>query len=321
MRSRPFLSVVLSAAICTAAQAQQYPSKPVRLISPYPPGGIDAFARIMTPKIQEVLGQPMIIENRAGANGNIGAEHVARSAPDGYTLLFIVAGTIVLGPMLTKVQPFDTVKDFTPVINLFDPMHLLTVSTTLPINSVKELIEHAKKNPGKLTYASSGVASVFHMNAEQFKILAGGIDMLHVPYKGSAPMATEMLAQRVDVAVPALNNVKTMLPQGKFRVLAVLDPQPSPALPGVRPIAETVPGFKKVPTWTAIFGPAGLPGPVTDRVNGAFTQALKAPEVVKFMDDNGAQLRGGTPQELAATIRQDLETTAKLIKTVGIKPE
>jgi tripartite-type tricarboxylate transporter receptor subunit TctC len=310
--------VIVFAAV--PAHAQAYPAKPIRLVAPYPAGGIDAFARVMLPKLQETLGQPIVIDNRAGANGNIGSEHVARSAPDGYTLLFVTAGTIVSGALLTKVQPFDTVKDFTPVINLFDPLQILTVHVSVPVSSVPELIEYARRNPGKLSYASSGVASVFHMNGEAFKVLAG-VDLVHVPYKGSAPMATDLLAGRVEVGFPAVNNVKAYLGSGKLKVLATLDPQRYPAMPDVPPLAESVPGFRKVSTWTAVFGPAALPRPIVERLNGAFSKALEAPEVRRFMDENGAVIRGGTPEDLAATIRTDLELTARLIERVGIKPE
>ncbi|MSQ51205.1 MAG: tripartite tricarboxylate transporter substrate binding protein [Betaproteobacteria bacterium] len=320
-------SVLLATGLCatafaqfTTAYAQSYPAKPIRLVSPYPAGGIDNFARVMLPKLNELLGQPVLIDNRPGAGGNIGAEHVAKSAPDGYTLLFITAGTIISGALLTRVQPFDTVTDFTPIANLFDPLQLLTVHASLPVNSVKELIDYAKRYPGKLSYASSGVASVFHMNGESFRILTG-TDMVHVPYKGSAPMATDLVAGRVEVGFPAVNNVKQHLGAGKLRVLAVLDPVRFSGLPEVAPLSDSVPGFRKMSTWTAVFGPVGLPQAMVERLNGVFLKALEVPEVRKFMDENGASIRGGTPQDLAATIRADLEITARLIKAVGIKPE
>jgi tripartite-type tricarboxylate transporter receptor subunit TctC len=311
-------------AACTAmpltALSQAYPVKPVRLVAPYPPGGIDNFARVMAPKVAESLGQPVVIDNRAGASGIIGSDHVAKSAPDGYTLLFVTAGTIVSGALLTKVQPFDTVKDFTPIVNLFDPLQILTVHATLPVDSVKELVDYARRNPGKLSYASSGVGSVFHMNGESFRILTG-TNLVHVPYKGSAPMTTDLVAGRVEVGFPAVNNVKQYLGKGKLKVLAILDAQRNATLPGVPTLAESVPGFTKVATWTAVFGPAGVPRPIVNRLNGAFNKALEAPEVRQFMEKNGAVVRGGSPEELAATIRTDLAITDKLIRTIGIKPE
>ncbi len=310
----------LLAALSLCATAQTYPTKPIRLVVPYPPGGIDVFARVMLPKASEALGQPIVIENRAGANGVIGSENIAHSAPDGYSLLFVTAGSIVTGAALTKVQPFDVAKDFTPVINLLDPLQILTVHPSLPVRSVQELIDYAKRNPGKLSYGSSGIGSVFHLNGEQFKKLAG-VDIVHVPYKGTAPLVTELLTGRIEVGLPAVNNVKEYLGSGKLRVLAVLDSQRYAGLPGVPILADAVPGFRKVPTWTAIFGPPGLPRAIVDRVNGAFQRALQAPEVRKFIEDQGAVIRGGTPEELAATIRSDLDFTVNLVKNLGIQPE
>ena len=312
--------VLLLPAPWQGAFAQSYPTRPIRLVVPYPPGGIDVFARVMLPKASELLGQPVVIDNRAGANGIIGSDNVVHSPPDGHSLLFVTAGTIVVVPVLTKVQPFDTVKDFTPIVNLLDPLQILTVHASLPVASVKELIDYAKRNPGKLSYASSGVGSVFYLNGEQLKLLAG-MDIVHVPYKGSAPMTTDLLAGRIEVGLPALNNVNEYLGSGKLRILAVLDSQRYAGLPGVPTLAETVAGFRKTPTWTAVFGPASLPRPIVERLNGVFLKALDAPEVRKFIDERGAVIRGGTPQDLAATIRSDLELTEKLIKTIGIQPE
>ena len=307
-------------AFCPNAPAQNYPTKPIRLVVPYPPGGIDVFARVMLPKASEMLGQPMVIDNRAGANGIIGSDNIVHSAPDGHSLLFVTAGSIVIGAVLTKVQPFDVIRDFTPVINLLDPLQILTVHASLPVRSVKELLDYAKRNPGKLSYASSGIGSVFHLNGEQLKSLTG-VDIVHVPYKGTAPMATDLLSGRIEVGMPALNNVNEYLTSGKLRVLAVLDSKPYAGLPGVPTLGESVPQFKKAPTWTAIFGPPGLPRPIVERLNGVFLKVLDAPEVRKFINDRGAVIRGGTPEELAATIRSDLDFTANLVKTLGIQPE
>jgi tripartite-type tricarboxylate transporter receptor subunit TctC len=306
--------------VAGSAGAQSYPSKPIRLVVPYPPGGADVFARAVLPQATEMLGQPIIVDNRPGANGFVGSSFVAKSQPDGYTLLFTTAGSHVSGPLLNPNVPYDPVKDFSPVINLLEPLQLLTVSAALPVSSVAQLVEHTKRNPGKLSYASSGAGSVFHLNGEAFKLITG-TDLLHVPFKGSAPMATDLLAGRIDVGFPALNNVKQFLNTGKLRVLAVLESKRYPAMPDVSTLAESVPGFVKAATWFAMFGPAELPRPLIERLNGVFQKALDSADARKFLDDNGAIAIGGSPQQLAATLKSDIELTAKLIKAAGIKGE
>ena len=303
-----------------SAWPQAYPAKPIRLVISSPPGGIDVYVRLFTPKASEILGQPIVAENQGGANGMIGASFVSRAAPDGYTLLFATSAPIVYGAILNKATPFDPVRDFTPILNVLDSLKVVTVHASLPVQTLQELVDHAKRNPGKLTYASSGVGSVFHMNGELFK-LAAGVDMLHVPYKGTAAAATDLLAGRADVGFPALNNIKSQLSSGKLRILAVLENRRYAGLAQVPTLGELVPGFEPTPSWTGLFGPAGLAPAITERLNGAFRKALEAPEVKTFMDDNGAILTAGTPAEFAATVKRDLALAAKAVKAAGIKAE
>jgi tripartite-type tricarboxylate transporter receptor subunit TctC len=315
--------IVLAAASALApmfAAAQAFPSKPIRLIVGSPPGGIDAYVRVFAPRTAEALGQPLVIENRGGANGAIAAEYLARQTPDGYTLLFATAGALVHGVILNKNTPFDPVRDFTPLINMLSTLKLMTVHASLPFGSVKEVIDHAKRNPGKLTYASSGNTTIFHIVGELFKV-AAAVDILHVPYKGTAAMATDLMAGRADVGFAALNNVKAHLASGKLKLLAVVEPKRYGAMPDVPTISEIVPSFTPPPSWNAIVAPAGLPRPLVERLNGAFNRSLEAPDVRKFIEDNGAIAIGGTPEDLAAALRRDLQDAAKQLHATGIKSE
>jgi tripartite-type tricarboxylate transporter receptor subunit TctC len=310
----------LTLALAGSLHAQTFPTKPIRLVAPYPPGGIDNYARAVAPKVSEFLGQPVVIDNRAGANGFIGSRHVADSPPDGYTLLFVTASTPVIGIVLTKVAPYDPVKDFTPIINLLDGQSVMVVHPGVPVNSVKELIDLARKNPGKLSFSSSGMGSSFHLNGESIK-MATGVDLLHVPYKGSAPALTDVVAGRIDIGLPSYQNAKAHIDQGKLRLLAVMDSKRNPALPDTPALGETIPNFKKAPGWTAIFGPAGMPRPIVDRLNAAFAKAVSEPDMRKLIAANGATLRAGTPEELGALVRDDLVNVAAIVKAANIPVE
>ena len=317
---------ILSAGIASIAFssptsfAQSYPTKPIRLVVSSPPGGIDAYVRLFTPKAAEMLGQPIVIENRGGANGAIGADHVAKQAADGYTILFATSAPMVYGAILKKDTPFDPIRDFSPILNVLDSLKIVTVHVSLPVNSIQELIVYAKCNPGKLSYASSGIGSVFHMNGELFK-LASGVDIVHIPCKGTAAMATDLVAGRAEVGFPALNNVKPAIAGGKVRVLAILEQQRYGGLPNLATLSELLPGFQPTPSWAGLFGPAGLARPIVDRLNNVFLKSLDAPDVKKFIDENGAVVAGGTPEEFAAAIRTDLELAARAVKSAGIKSE
>jgi len=302
------------------AAAQTYPVKPVRVVVGSPPGGIDAYIRLIGPKVAETIGQPVIIENRGGANGAIGAEHVAHSAPDGYTLLFANSGALVYAMVLNKNLPFDTLRDFTPIANLFETLKIMTVHSSLPFQSVKDVIDHARRNPGKLTYASSGNMTIMHINGEFFKA-AAKVDILHIPYKGTAAMATDLMAGRADVGFPALNNVKAYLGAGKLRLIAIAENQRYAGYPNTAAIGEIVPGYNAPPSWNAIVAPLNLPRAIVDRLNGAFVKALDAKEVKVFLEENGAVSRAGSPQDLAATIKKDLEVAIQMIKVTGIQAE
>jgi tripartite-type tricarboxylate transporter receptor subunit TctC len=317
---RPALAFAFCVALAPAALPQAFPSRPIRLVVGSPPGGIDAYVRLFGPRAAEVLGQPVVIENRGGANGAIGADYVARAASDGYTLLFATSGALVHGVILNKNTTFDPLKDFTPIANMIETLKVMTVHASLPFNSVAEVIDYAKRHPGKLTYASSGNTTIFHITGELFKV-AAGVDILHIPYKGTGAMATELMSGRVDVGFAALNNVRAHLSSGKLKLLAVAETQRYAALPNTPTISETVPSFLPPPSWNAIVGPAGLPRTIVERLNAAFVKSLQAPEVRNFIEQNGAVSRGGTPEDLGATLRSDFEVAAKLLKATAIQAE
>jgi tripartite-type tricarboxylate transporter receptor subunit TctC len=310
------------ALLCLALEsfAQTFPVKPIRVVVPNPAGGIDSYARVFQPKFVEIIGQQMLLENRPGASGAIGGENVARSAPDGYSLLFATSGVMVTGPFLNKSLPFDTVRDFAPISILLEPVEVLAVHAALPFKSVKDLIVYAKSNPGKLTFGSSGMGSVPHFDGELVKG-AAGIDMLHVPYKGIAQIIPELVAGRIDVAYPGIGSVMPHVTSGKVRMLAVLAPTRFARQPDVPSITETLPGFRPAPLWFGMFAPAATPRPIVQRLHSAFVAALNSPEVRANYESSGFRVIGSSPEELSARMKADSELTAGLVKAIGLKPE
>jgi tripartite-type tricarboxylate transporter receptor subunit TctC len=300
--------------------AQTYPVKPIRVVVPNPAGGIDAYARVFQPKFVEIIGQQMLLENRPGASGAIGGENIARSAPDGYSLLFATSGVMVTGPFLAAKLPYDTVKDFAPISNLLEPVEVLAIHAALPFKTVRDLIDFAKANPGKLTFGSSGMGSVPHFDGELVKG-AAGIDMLHVPYKGIAQIVPELLAGRIDVAYPGMGSIAPHLASGKIRVLAVLAPTRFARAPEIPSINDTLPTFRPAPLWFGMFAPAATPRPIVQRLHSAFVAALNAPEVRANYESSGFRVIGSTPEELSARMKADSELTAGLVKAIGLKPE
>jgi tripartite-type tricarboxylate transporter receptor subunit TctC len=310
----------VSATTALPAAAQGYPSKPIHVVVPFPAGGTDVTARIVTARLATQVGQPLVVENRAGANGIIGSDYVARSAPDGYTLLVTTPTTMVSGFLLTRDVPFDAVRDFTAIGSLYEAVQTLSVPAALPVSSLGELIDHAKQHPGKLNYASIGNGSAYHLNGEILK-RAAGIDLVHVPYKGTGPMTVALLAGEIQVAFPSVSNLGSNLNSGRVKVLAMLDPRRDARLPQVPPIQDLLPGFRKAANWIALFGPAGLPQPVVARLSSEVQKALASAEVKSGIEKAGSVVTGGTPEELAAMLKSDLESTAQLIRTLGLQRE
>ncbi len=322
-RNAPFLILFLALFLgATQAAAQSYPSKLIRVIAPFPAGGgaTEIIIRMIAPKLQEYMGQSVIIENRAGANGAIGSELVMRAPPDGYTLLYCTSGTFATSAHLVKNLPFDAIRDFTPVNLMASPLTAFVAHASVPFSSIRELIDYAKKNPGKLTYASAGIGSMQHLTAEAFKATAG-IDMLHVPYKGAAPATNALIAGQVNIYFPGTSAVKPLMTSGKLKVLALLEAKRYAGMPDIPTVGETIPGFVKAASWFAMFGPAALPPPIVHRLNGEINKALKDPGVLARFDDVGIATIGGTPDELARVLRTDIEKSGVLIKALGIVPE
>jgi len=298
--------------------SQAYPSKPIRVVVPFPPGGVDLPMRLIQARMAESLGQPIVIENRAGANGYIGSENVARSAPDGYSVLATSASTIVTGPLISKSVPFDPVKDFTPITMLTRSVNVFVVNS-LPVKSVKELVDYAKRSPGKLSYASSGVGSSQHMDGEAFK-LAAGVNMVHVPYKGGGPEVQAILAGEIEVALVTYQQIHSYLSSGKVRILATYDGKRFPGLSNVPDVIETVPNFQKSASWIGVLGPAGFPRPIAMRLYESIAKAINAPDIRPKLDSDSL-IVANTPDEFVEAIRMDIEQTSKIVKSLGIKFE
>jgi len=311
--------LLFAAPMAFAAGAETYPNRPLRLIVTFAPGGsVDIFARTLAPRLTEVWGQPIVVDNRGGGGGVIGTELAARAAPDGYTLLLGTSSGLVANPLLHKALPYDPERDFAPVSLLVVNTQLLVVLASLPVRSVAELIAHAKANPGRLAYGSVGGGSPNHLAMELFKA-ATGTDMLHVPYKGSGPAVTELLAGQVQLMFnppsPLLPHVKS----GKLRALAVGNATRSPALPDLPTVAEAgVPGFESAP-WTGLFAPAQTPRPIVLKLSAQLTKLLADPELRERLLAQGSEARGTTPEALARFMREDRERTRKVIRAAGIK--
>jgi tripartite-type tricarboxylate transporter receptor subunit TctC len=303
------------------ASAQNFPSKPVRIIVPFSPGSIlDTIARFVSTRTSEAWGQPVVVENRAGAGGRLGSEQVMKSPPDGHTLLLGSAGTHVGAVFLSKDLAYDPVKDFTPITLAVEPISCLVAHASLPVSSLAELVEYAKRNPGKLAYASNGVGSVFHFAGEIFKQTAG-VDILHVPLKGAGDVMNAVVGGHVLVAFASASAVPPYVSGGKIRVLGMNVPARYARLPGVPTMTEQVAGYEPPGSWLGFFGPAKMPPALLARINGDMVKALNAPDVKPKLEDNGMLVVANTPEQFAEAIRQGLQVYGRAAKLAGIKPE
>lgn len=320
MRIRTMVGALMIAALASAgggAYADNYPSKPIKMIVPFPAGGTtDILARIVGQELTKAWGQQVIIENRPGAGGNIGADVVAKSAPDGYTLLMGTVGTHGINVSLYKKMPYDAVKDFAPVTLVAAVPNLLVVHPSVPAKSVKELIDYAKKNPGKLSFASSGNGTSIHLSGELFKSMTG-VEMTHVPYKGSAPAITDLLGGQVDLMFDNMPSILPHVKNGKLRALAVTTATRSPAIPEIPTIAESgLPGYE-ASSWFGILAPAGTPQPIVTKLNKEIVRILHAPEIKERLSGQGAEPVGDTPEEFSAHIKSEIVKWAKVVKASG----
>ena len=301
------------------AQAQSYPVKPIRLVVPIVPGGsVDLLARRFAQKMSESLGQPLVVENISGASGTIGSAQVARAAPDGYTIMWATVGETIVYRFMSRNQPYDSVKDFTPLMAAVTVVTLIAAHPSVPGNTLKEVIDYARANPGKLAYASAGIGSYFHMAGEMFKAHAG-LDILHVPYKGVPPALQGLATGQVQLMFVSAFSSRPLL--GKLKILAVNEPKRYAAMPSVPAANETLPGFEKLPTWYAFFGPAAMPRPIVTRLNEEMNKVLAATDMKEFMESNAVLPIGGTPEDLGDALKSGIEAYARVVKLANLKPE
>ncbi|MGV0984584.1 MAG: Bug family tripartite tricarboxylate transporter substrate binding protein [Limnohabitans sp.] len=294
------------------AQAPHYPTKPVRLIVPFPAGGAtDLFARTLSQKLGEKLGQSLVVENRPGAGGTLGSDLAAKASPDGYTLLLATSSTHSIGPNLNPRMPYDAVKDFTPISQVGNAPSIMLVPNSSPAKTVKEWIEYAKKNPGRLNYASSGNGTIVQLTAELFKAQAD-LFVVHIPYKGTALAIPDLVSGKVDVLFDSLPTGLPHVRDGRLRALGVTTLKATPLAPGVPPIADVLPGYESN-TWFGLFGPKGLPADVVSRVNTAANQVLQDPEVIDKLQRLGIESVGGTPAQFTAMLAKESVKWKKII--------
>lgn len=310
--------VCVLAALPLDGFSQGYPSRPVRLVVPFPPGGpTDLLARIVATRLSERLGQPVVVDNKPGASGMVGAEAVAKATPDGYTLL-VNASIHVINPSLYAKPRYDAIADFAPVSNLADVPLVLAVHPKVAARSVKELAALAKVAPTSLAFASAGNATSQHLSGEAFKI-AAGIDMLHVPYKGSAPALTDLVGGQVQLMFDSLPSSMPFIRSGAIRPLAVTTARRSSALPDVPTVAESgYPGFD-ISTWYGVWAPAATPAPVVQKLSSAIADIVRMPAVREQFAGLGAEPVGNTPDEFAAFAKKELAKWARIVKQSGAK--
>ena len=321
LKKSVLVSVGLIAAASCAAQAQEYPSRAIRIVTPIATGGMtDIVSRVMAAKLAERLGQPTVVENRAGAGGSIGAETVVRAAPDGDTLLFAYPGPIVVNPSLFKSLSYDPERDLAPVSLLGNYPMVLAVNPSVKAQTVAELIELARRTPQQLTYGSAGNASTSHLAMELLRREAG-IEMTHVPYKGAAPAMTDLIGGRIQLVFDSVQLVMPQHQAGRLRALAVSSRERSPTVPELPGMGES--GLRNVDVmgWFAIFVPAATPRPIIDRLAREFNAIVKDPAIVKDLLGRGIAAQGGSPEALGALVRHERQMWHKVVTQAGIQAD
>ncbi|HWK13941.1 MAG TPA: tripartite tricarboxylate transporter substrate binding protein [Rhizobiaceae bacterium] len=306
--------------MATVAGAQDYPNKPITIVAPFPPGAsTDTSIRALLPKMTEVLGQPVVVDNRPGGSGTVGAAYVARAKPDGYTLVWSVNAPFTLVPFLMKDVPYDAKKDFKPVAWAANAILALAVHPSLPVNNVQELIDYAKAHPGELKFGSAGIGSA-HQIAGEMMNKEAGINMVHVPYPGGGPAIADLVGGHIMVSFGTLPAVLPHAQTNGLKILAIVEDERYPGLPDIPTLAETVPGAG-IATWVGLLAPAGTPDDVVAKLNNAVNEALKDPEVQKLYAAAGYMLKGGTPEDLAKKMDEELVTHEKLLPEIGIEKQ
>ncbi|MGQ0525582.1 MAG: Bug family tripartite tricarboxylate transporter substrate binding protein [Betaproteobacteria bacterium] len=312
---------IVALGVPVATTAQTYPTKPIRVIAPFPAGGTsDTIARILGQKLTEAWKQQAIVENRAGVAGSLGSAVAAKSPPDGYTLLVGNVGPVAINHNVYKNTGYDPVKDFTPITLAVTAPQLVVVHPSVPAKNFKEFTALVKKHKGKINYGSSGPGSISHLSAELYKQMTGA-DMLHVPFKGSALITNAVLGGEIDVVFSDMAVVLPHVQANKLRALAVTGPEPTPLVPGVPTIAASgVPGFSMT-SWWGVLGPAGMQPAIITRLNTELVRILKTDDVKQKFANLGVDAANSTPQEFSSLIRTEIDKYAKLLKAVGIQPQ
>jgi len=306
-----------TAQTASTGSGQAYPSKPIRFISPFPAGGpVDAVARLLTPRLSEAFKQTVVVDNRPGASGMIGIETCVRAAPDGYTMM-IVSGSYAASAALYQLS-YDPVNDVTPIALLGESLHLVSVHSSVPVASIKELIAYDKANPGKLNYGSSGTGGSVHLATELFNQMAG-TKMTHVPYKGQGPVLNDLLGGQIQLFIGSPIITYPHVKANRLRGIAVTGAKRSAAMPDIPTVAETVPGYEAV-TWQAVLGPKALPKDITLRWNMEIDRILQLPELRARLVGDAMEPVGGPPARFLEVLKRDVAKWQKVVKTAGIKP-
>jgi tripartite-type tricarboxylate transporter receptor subunit TctC len=301
--------------------AQPYPSKPIRVVVPFPAGGIaDLYARLIGARVSETWGQPVVVENRTGAAGTIGTDFVAKSPPDGYTLLFAADATLTLAPWLYAKLPYDPVRDFTPVVNVTTGPFVLLAHPSFKASNVREFIELAKAQPGKIAYASSGAGTQQHLSMETVRAMAA-IDVLHIPYKGFGQGIADVLANQVPLIFGGITASISLIKSGKLKGLGVTSAQRAKALPELPSFAESgLPGFD-IQAWYGFLGPAGMPRELVGKIHADAVAVIWRPDFLERLAKDGIEPVGSSPEEFAAQLKADIERWRPIVKAAGVKPE
>jgi len=316
---RMLLTLALLAAAVPATWAQGYPTKPVKVIVTFPPGGTpDIYGRIMSAELQKIWNQSVVLENRTGAGGTIGTDFAAKAAPDGYTLLFAADATITIAPHLYSKLPYDPVRDLAPIVNVAAGPFVLMANPAFPADNVKELIALVRAQPGRISYASSGAGGQQHLAMESIRTLAGNMDMIHVPYKGFGQGIADVLANQVPLIFGGITASIQLTKSGKLKALGVTGPKRAKALPEVPAIAETLPGFD-ITAWYGFLAPAGTPREIVKKIHDDAVTIIRRPDFLERLDRDGIEPVANTPEEFAAQIRADLARWSKVVKAAGAK--
>jgi tripartite-type tricarboxylate transporter receptor subunit TctC len=315
-----FALFMASACVSMGSAAQTYPAKPIRVMVTVPPGGAaDVVARLMGPKMGDALGQPLLIENSAGQFGTIAAARVARSAPDGHTLMFTTPSAVILSHFTIKEVPY-TIADHTPVSAAVETVSALAVHPSLPAKNVRDFVELARKSPGKINYGAGAAGSVFHLMMESF-MAATDTSLFHVPYKGVIDAVNATVTGDVQATMSSLSNLRTHIPTGKLRVLGVLEGKRFGPLGDIPTVGESISGFEKPQSWFGMFGPANMPQPVTQRLYVEMAAALKTADIKSKLEAAGMDVIANTPEEFAVLIKRGFVTYGAVAKRAGLKPQ